>query len=293
MDTMNRHSSTAYVHPSTLNGVPTPSMATEAAHVNNMKRRLAAGEVVSTMSIRYSRGIEIVGFAKAAGMNGLFIDLEHSSIDLDQCAQFTMAALAHGITPVVRVPGLASTFVGRVLDGGAQGVIIPHVGSAKAALESARAARFFPDGDRSAIGGLAALQYGAFPTIEANKAVNAEIMCIVMVEGLEGLANVDEIAEVEGVDVLLIGTNDLTREYGIPGQHDDPRITAAYEKVIAACRRTGKALGIGGLYVRPDLIDKFLKMSEGVGRFVMCGSDQDYVLEGANRTAKWLRGYNS
>lgn len=108
----------------------------QLAHVNTMKRRLEAGEVVSAMSIRYSRGIEIVGYAKAAGMNGVLIDLEHSSIDLDQCAQFTMAALAHGITPVVRVPSLASSFVGRVLDVGAQAVIIPHVRGPEGALES-------------------------------------------------------------------------------------------------------------------------------------------------------------
>lgn len=264
----------------------------QLAHVNTMKRRLEAGEVVSAMSIRYSRGIEIVGYAKAAGMNGVLIDLEHSSIDLDQCAQFTMAALAHGITPVVRVPSLASSFVGRVLDVGAQAVIIPHVRGPEGALESSRATKFYPDGDRSAIGGLSALQYGAFPTIEANKAVNANVMCIIMIETLEALDSLEQIAATPHVDVLLIGTNDLTACYGIPGQHDNPRITEAYEKVIEACRRTGKAVGIGGLYARQDLIDKFVKMADGVGRFVMCGSDQDYVLEGANRTAKWLRGYN-
>lgn len=264
----------------------------QLAHVNTMKRRLEAGEVVSAMSIRYSRGIEIVGYAKAAGMNGVLIDLEHSSIDLDQCAQFTMAALAHGITPVVRVPSLASSFVGRVLDVGAQAVIIPHVRGPEGALESSRAAKFYPDGDRSAIGGLSALQYGAFPTIEANKAVNANVMCIIMIETLEALDSLEQIAATPHVDVLLIGTNDLTACYGIPGQHDNPRITEAYEKVIEACRRTGKAVGIGGLYARQDLIDKFVKMADGVRRFVMCGSDQDYVLEGANRTAKWLRGYN-
>lgn len=275
-----------------LNGQPAASAATRLAHINTMKQRLQAGEVVSAMSIRYSRGIEIVGYAKAARMSGILIDLEHSSIDLDQCAQFTMAALAHGITPVVRVPSLACSFVGRVLDGGAQAVIIPHVRSPKDALQSARAAKFFPDGDRSAIGGLSALQYGALPTIEANTAVNANVMCIIMIETLEALESLEGIAAIPHVDVLLIGTNDLTACLGIPGQHDDPRITEAYEKVIEACRRTGKAVGIGGLYARPDLIDKFIKMAVGIGKFVMCGSDQDYVLEGANRTAKWLRGYN-
>lgn len=259
---------------------------------NNMKAQLAVGKVVSAMSIRYSRGIEVVGYAAAAGMDGVLVDLEHSSIDLDQCAQFTLAALAHQITPVVRVPSIGSSFVARVLDGGAQGIIMPHVETAQDAMNCARAAKFFPDGTRSAIGGLAALNYAAHATIDANRAVNEHVLTIIMIETLGALNNLEAIAAVPHVDVLLIGTNDLTAQYGIPGQHDDQRITQAYQSVIGICRKTNKSVGIGGLYARPDLIEKFVKMAEGIGRFVMCGSDQDYVLEGARRTARWLDTYN-
>ena len=70
-------------------------------------------------------------------------------------------------------------------------------------------------------------------------------------------AVVEEIAAVEGVDMMLIGTNDLTAEWGIPGQYDDPRVAAAYERTIAACRRHGKHVGVGGLGSRPDLVEKF------------------------------------
>ncbi|KAJ5153063.1 uncharacterized protein N7482_009541 [Penicillium canariense] len=270
-----------------------PTTAARNARPNSMKQLLKQGKVVSAMSIRYSRGVEIVGFAKAAGMQGVLVDLEHSSIDLDQCMQFTLAALAHGITPVVRVPSTACSFVGRVLDGGAQAVIIPHVRTAQDALDAARAAKFFPAGDRSAIGGLAALQYGSYPTIEANMAANEQVMCIIMIETLEALENLDEIAATPNVDVLLIGTNDMSACLGVPGEHDDPRITEIYERVISVCRKNGKALGIGGLYARQDLIDKFIHMSSGLGHFIMCGSDQDYVLEGARRTAEWLGTYDS
>ena len=267
--------------------------AATSAHVNAMKQSLRAGRVVSAMSIRYSRGIEIVGYAKATGMDGVLIDLEHSSIDLDQCAQLTMAALAHGITPIVRVPSLASSFVGRTLDGGAQGIIVPHVKTPKEAAEATKAAMFFPDGERSAIAGLAALRYGSFPTLEANKAINAQVMTIIMIETLEAVEDIERIAATPNVDVLLIGTNDLTREYGIPGQHDDHRILQAYQRVTDACRKHNLSLGIGGLYARKDLIETFIQMADGIGRFVMCGSDQDYVLEGARRTAGWLSGYNT
>jgi 4-hydroxy-2-oxoheptanedioate aldolase len=273
---------------------PTGSLeaALQDAKPNHMKAQLAAGKVVSAMSIRYSRGIEVVGYAAAAKMDGVLIDLEHSSIDLDQCMQFTLAALAHGITPVVRVPSLASSYAARVLDGGAQGIIMPHVETAADAMACAKAVKFFPDGNRSAIGGLAALQYASHATIDANRAVNGQVLTIIMIETLAALDNLEQIAAVPGVDVLLIGTNDLTAQYEIPGQHDDTRITQAYQRVIDVCRKSNKAVGIGGLYARQDLIDKFVKMADGIGRFVMCGSDQDYVLEGARRTAKWLGGYN-
>ena len=279
------------------NGSTTPSPATlevalRDAKPNHMKAQLAAGKVVSAMSIRYSRGIEVVGYAAAARMDGVLIDLEHSSIDLDQCAQFTLAALAHGVTPVLRVPSIGNSFVARVLDGGAQGIIMPHVETAKDAMDCARAAKFFPDGNRSAIGGLAALNYATHATIDANRAVNKYVLTIIMIETLAALDNLESIAAVPNVDVLLIGTNDLTAQYGIPGEHDDPRITQAYQRVIDVCRKTKKAVGIGGLYARPDLIDKYVKMADGIGRFVMCGSDQDYVLEGARRAAKWLGAYN-
>lgn len=268
--------------------------AQQDAHPNHLKSTLHAGSVVSAMSLRYSRGIEVVGYAASAGMDAVLIDLEHSSIDLDQCAQMTLASLAHGITPVVRVPSTACSFVARVLDGGAQGVIIPHVRTAKDAEQAARAARFFPDGDRSAIGGLAALRYRAHATLDANRAINANVLTMIMIETLEALepANLAAIATIPHVDVLLIGTNDLTACLGIPGQHDHPRVTEAYVSVIEMCQRTGKALGIGGLYARPDLIEKFVGMANGIGRFVMCGSDQDYVLEGARRTASWLKRLN-
>lgn len=277
----------------THNAIRAATRAAQNAKPNTMKRLLQQGNVVSAMSIRYSRGIEIVGYAKAVGMQGVLVDLEHSSIDLDQCMQFTLAALAHGITPVVRVPSIECSFVGRVLDGGAQAIIIPHVRTLKDASDSVRAAKFFPDGDRSAIGGLAALQYGSYPTMEANVATNEQVMCIIMIETLEALENLEEIAATPNVDVLLVGTNDMTACFGTPGHHDDERITDVYERVISACRKNGKAIGIGGLYARQDLIDKFVKMASGIGRFVMCGSDQDYVLEGARRTAKWLEAYNS
>src|ERR1700684_1269839 len=98
---------------------------------NHVKEKLARGEVVASMTVRLIRGIEIARIAKTAGFDSLYVDMEHASFSLETTGQICMAALAAGITPLVRVPGVAE--VSRVLDAGALGVIAPHVRSAEEA----------------------------------------------------------------------------------------------------------------------------------------------------------------
>src|SRR3974377_1159947 len=108
-------------------------MATMAYEINELlrnhvKERLGRGEVVASMTVRLIRRVEIARIAKTAGFDSLYVDLEHSSFSLDTTSQICVAALEAGITPLVRVPGVAE--VSRVLDAGALGVIAPHVQSA-------------------------------------------------------------------------------------------------------------------------------------------------------------------
>src|ERR1700752_972705 len=128
---------------------------------NHVKERLGRGEVVASMTVRLIRGIEIARIAKTAGFDSLYVDLEHASFSLDTTGQICIAALEAGITPLVRVPGVGQ--VSRVLDGGALGIIAPHVQSADDARAYVAAAKFPPLGQRSAAGPLPRLQYRGFP----------------------------------------------------------------------------------------------------------------------------------
>src|SRR5271170_5935765 len=141
---------------------------------NHVKEKLARGEVIASITVRLTRGIEIVRIAKTAGFDSLYVDMEHASFSLETTGQICMAALAAGVTPLVRVPGVAE--VSRVLDGGALGVIAPHVRSAADARDYVRAAKFPPLGDRSAAGALPHLHYRSFPAAEADAALNAATM---------------------------------------------------------------------------------------------------------------------
>ncbi len=251
---------------------------------NNVKGKLARGEVVSSMTVRLVRGIEIARIAKTAGFDSLYVDMEHSSFSLETTGQICMAALEAGVTPLVRVPGVAE--VSRVLDGGALGIIAPHVRSAAEAKDYVRAAKFPPLGERSAAGPLPHLQYRSFPAAAADAALNEATLLMVQFESDEALANADTIAAVDGIDMVMIGANDLLADWSLTGQYEHPRLREAYAKTIAACLKHGKHAGVGGLSSRPELAAAFVRMG---ARYVSTGTDLGFLLAACTAKAKEVR----
>jgi 4-hydroxy-2-oxoheptanedioate aldolase len=258
-------------------------MTTEINEVlrNRVKEKLVRGEVVASMTVRLVRGVEIARIASTAGFDTLYVDMEHSSFSLETTGQICIAALEAGVTPLVRVPGLAE--VSRVLDAGALGVIAPHVQSADEARAYVRAAKFPPLGERSAAGPLPHLHYRAFLPAQADAALNAATTIIVQFESEQALAAADAIAAVEGVDLVMIGSNDLLADWSLTGQYDHPRLREAYARTIAACRKHGKHVGVGGLASRPQLAAEFVKMG---ARYVSTGTDLGFLLAACSAKAK-------
>ncbi|HUA53728.1 MAG TPA: aldolase/citrate lyase family protein [Candidatus Sulfotelmatobacter sp.] len=254
--------------------------------VNAARARLVKGEVSLGMGIRMSRSVDIAQAMRSSDYDWLFIDLEHSPIDLETACQISVAALGAGIAPIVRVPSKQYWMATRVLDGGALGIVMPHVDSAAEAAEVVDHLKYPPIGHRSVAGGPPQLGFRSVPTGEATTALNAATLVSVMLETPQAIAAADAIAAVPGVDVLLIGTNDLTMELGIPGQLGHAKVVAAYETVAAACRKHDKWLGMGGVYTE-DLMPKYI----GIGaRFVLAGADLGMLMAAASQRAKFLRG---
>lgn len=253
---------------------------------NNVKEKLARNEVVASMTVRLVRGIEIARIARTAGFDTFYVDIEHCSFSLETTSQLCLAGLAAGITPMVRVPNGNPEYVTRVLEGGALGVIVPHVRSAAEAKRAVAAARFAPAGDRSLGGTMPHLEYRSIPVVEAMQALNDATMVTVMMETIEALEHVEEIAAVEGVDMLFVGTTDLTTEMGIVGKLDHPRVRDAYARTIAAARKHGKHVGIGGLASRPDLVAEFVKQG---ARFVSTGTDLGFLAAACTQKAKQVQ----
>jgi 4-hydroxy-2-oxoheptanedioate aldolase len=250
---------------------------------NNVKEKLKRDEVVSSMTVRLVRGTEIARIAATAGFDTLYVDLEHSSFSLETCSQVCMAALEAGVAPFVRVPANTPDYIARVLEGGALGVIAPHVHSAAEAKAVVHAAKFAPLGERSNASGLPHLHFRSFPAPEAYAALNDATMIIVQFESAAALDKAEEIVAVEGIDMVLIGLNDLLADWGLPGQYDHPRVREVYGKTIALCRKHGKHCGVGGLSTRPDLVAEFVKMG---ARYVSTGTDLAFLLSACTARAK-------
>ena len=254
---------------------------------NTMKEKLARDEVVASMTVRFSRTIEIAQIAKTAGFDTLYVDLEHNTLSIDDCCQICIFAQQIGITPLVRVPANTPEYICRVMDGGAMGVITPHVRSAAEAREMVELVKFPPLGHRSAGGALSHYQYRSFPMDETYAAMNDATSLVVMMETVAALDNVEEIIATEGVDMLLIGSNDLCAEMGINGQYDHPKLKAAFERTIAAARKVGKHVGVGGLASRDDLMAQYVQMG---ARYVSTGTDLSFLLSACAAKAKFVRG---
>jgi 2-keto-3-deoxy-L-rhamnonate aldolase RhmA len=254
--------------------------------INPARARLEAGDVSIGIGLRVTRTVDIAKAMKTAGYDWLFIDLEHSPISIETAVNISVAALDAGISPLVRVPWMEHWIATRVLDGGALGIVMPHVDTADQAREVVNRLKYPPLGHRSVAGQNAIFDFDKVDVGAGIAAINASQLITVMIETPEAVENADEIAAVDGVDVLLVGTGDLTTEMGIPGQAGNERIVAAYEKVIAACRKHGKWAGMGGAYNEPDL-RRYIGM--GV-RMVLAGSDLTLMMQAGSQMTSMVKG---
>jgi 2-keto-3-deoxy-L-rhamnonate aldolase RhmA len=254
---------------------------------NHMKEKLAAGQVVASMTVRVSRSIEIAAIAASVGFDTLYVDLEHNTLSIDTCCQICISAQQIGVTPLVRVPANTPEYICRVLDGGAMGVITPHVRSADEARAMVELVKFPPLGHRSAGGPLSHYRYRSFPMAETNAAMNEATSLVVMLETIAALDNVEAIIATPGVDMLLVGSNDLCGEMGITGQYDHPMLADAFTRCIAAAAKAGKHVGIGGLASRDDLMARFVRMG---ARYVSTGTDLSFLIGACKERAGFVRG---
>jgi 2-keto-3-deoxy-L-rhamnonate aldolase RhmA len=180
---------------------------------------------------------------KAAGCDFAFIDMEHSGFGFDTVRLALRYMEAGGIPATVRVPSKGYDHIARACDVGAEGIMLPMVGSPEEAREILACMKYYPEGRRGMALQIAHDRYRAGPMLEKLSSANKRTTMFALIETGEGAENADAIAALDGVDCLWIGHLDLSWSLGIPGEYDHPLYTQAVEKIRAACKRHNKSLG--------------------------------------------------
>jgi 4-hydroxy-2-oxoheptanedioate aldolase len=204
---------------------------------NRVKRIIKEGGLALGTHVGGIADPQIVEIIGLAGFDAAFIDMEHTSYDLHDAQLAVMAAERVGITPIVRTPGFDPAFILRLLDMGVQGIQVPHVSCVETAREAVQAVRYPPLGERGMAAGSRAADYGKIPLVEHMTQSNREILLACMIEDMAAVESIDEIASVDGVDLLAVGPSDLSRSLGVSGQPDHPRLIAAIDRVREAVRK--------------------------------------------------------
>jgi len=212
-----------------------------------LRQRLHLQPLCLGLATCVMRTPEIVTVTRSCGFDCLLIDTEHGPIGVSDAASLCVTAWEAGLPALVRVGGPTHPDLARVLDCGAEGVVVPHVETADQARLIVGKCRFQPVGKRSLPSPLVRLGFRVPPAAEMMSRIEEETLVVLMIESAIGVANVEAIAAVPGVDVLMIGANDLAADMDHVGAVDHPEVLAAFDAVARAAQAHGKVFAVIGV----------------------------------------------
>jgi len=249
---------------------------------NEFKHALAEGHAQiglwSSLASHYT--VEVIA---GAGFDWILLDTEHAPNDLESLMSQLQVAEAYPATPVVRVAWNDMVTIKRVLDVGAQSILVPFVSTADEARAAVSYTRYPPKGVRGVAGTTRASRFGRIRDYTAR--VEDELCVLVQVETREGLDNIEAICAVEGVDGVFIGPADLHASLGYTGQTANPEVMPLIEEAMRRIRRAGKAPG----FLTPVEADA-RRMLQAGAQFVAVGADIGILARGAEALAAKFRG---
>lgn len=217
----------------------------ENFRINKTKAALISGETVNVAEINRIFDPAVVELAAQAGFGCVWVDMEHSHLDLVALSTMILAARTVDLDVIVRIPKGPYNQVIKPFEVGANGLVWPHCKNADEAREFVQMAKFQPLGKRG-VGGGRDSHYGTLDFNEYTERTNTQTLLGVMIEDVEGVDEVEAIAAVEGIDLLFVGPSDLAHSYGVghEGVHiEHERVQSAFDKVAAATAKHGKAMG--------------------------------------------------
>jgi 2-keto-3-deoxy-L-rhamnonate aldolase RhmA len=246
--------------------------------MKGLKQRLRNGEALigTFLSLGNSLTTEIIA---QAGFDWLLIDLEHG-VGSEEDVLHQLQAIEHtNVSAIIRVEGYQRQRIHKVLDMGAHGIMCPRIDNAPQAQLVIKALQYPPVGIRGVAKMVRATQFG-INFDQYSKTAADELLGVIQIETEESLDHLDQIANIDGVDVLFIGPADLSMALGIFGQLDNPKFTQAVKSITAAASKANKSVGI--LLFDPNDFDKYYE--QGI-RFFACGTDTLFLSKGAKEVA--------
>ncbi|AWN37400.1 HpcH/HpaI aldolase family protein [Methylobacterium radiodurans] len=218
-----------------------------------------------------------------SGFDWLLLDMEHSANDLRDIYGQLQAIMEGEAHAMVRVPSDEPITIKRILDTGAQSLMIPNIDDAEQARRAVAATRYAPRGVRGFSQAPRAARFGRIPDYHAR--CESEIFVAVQIESRRALDNLEEIAGVEGVDGVFIGPGDLSTSLAYLGQQNHPEVVAIIEETVARITRTGKLAGI--LTANEDLARRYIAAGT---RFTAVGSDMGVLARQTEALAARFKG---
>lgn len=243
---------------------------------NRLREKLASGSTVVGTFLNLGSALAAEACA-IAGYDWLLIDLEHGGGGESSVLGQIHAAAAHDVPVLVRVESLERMRAGRVLDLGANGIMFPQVAGAEDARRAVGNLRYFPRGQRGTANYNRLCGFGQHPEVLDN--TEDAILGVIQIETEGALSEANEIAAIDGVDVLFVGPVDLTRSLGIAGQTSSPIFVQALDDVVNACATQGKAAGV--IVNDPTQIERFRSLGF---TFIAVGSDSSMLARTAAQT---------
>ncbi len=252
---------------------------------NAVKEKVKQGKAVFSSSLRLPEpGIcEVLGYA---GWDFVLLDGEHGVLDHVTMDRMVQSCFAAGTVPMVRVQkNHDAEAIMTALDLGVQGIMIPHCRTADDARRLKEAAFYAPEGKRGFGPGRGTL-WGRVPLDAYFERINSTIMLLALVEDLEALDQIDEIAAA-GLDVIWVGTGDLALAFGVPGQRQHPLVQAAADKILNACLKHGVCPG----YPAKDPQDALWALKKGY-RAIGYGGAEQYIMQQSLQFLQTVEGCN-
>jgi 2-keto-3-deoxy-L-rhamnonate aldolase RhmA len=249
---------------------------------NSVKDKLSRGESVIGPVISVNN-VEVATRAAALGFDFIWLEMEHCPLSLETVRNIVLATRGLPAVPLARPPTNELWTAKRLLDAGVLGVIFPFTRTPELARQAVAACRYPPHGLRGSGADLAAFRWAA-PEGYYDFA-DQNVLVVAVVEDASAVENIEEIAATPGLDVLFIGTSDLSFSLGLRGEQNHPKLDRAVEKIVAAAKRHGKFLGRPGL--NPNDIKRFQKQGF---RFFMTMTDLDFMAAGAAQLLGAFKG---